>query len=440
MGATATLSQAGLAVDPGSETTCEVLVRNTGTVVDQFTCEVIGDAAAWATADPPSLSLFPGAEGTVTVRFQPPKLHSIPPGPMPFGVKATSKEDPEGSVVEEGTIEVGRFAEGTAEILPRTSSGRRSGTHNIAFDNRGNDHVSATLFASDADQKLNFELKPATLEAEAGTATFARVVAKPRKRFLRGNPVTHPFQVVIEPDVGETIAVDATMVQQAILPRWFFKALLAALLVAAALLLAWFTLLRPTIKSLAEDIAAETVEDQVAAATAPLAAENAALQERVAAVEEAAAPAGDAGAEPSPAPDSAEALAAQLALQRDLGDPFDRRLGRSVAAGAERADAFVIPDGQVFSVTDIVLQNPQGDSGVLQIKRGNDTVLIEVRLENFRDLDYHFVSPLTFTGGQQLVLNIRCEVEAPAACNSAAHFSGFMRLPPEPEETPAPQP
>src|SRR5205085_1351849 len=63
MGATASLSPASVTVEPGRSATCTLRVRNTGTVVDQLTLDVLGDAAAWATVSPPTLSLFPGADG-----------------------------------------------------------------------------------------------------------------------------------------------------------------------------------------------------------------------------------------------------------------------------------------------------------------------------------------------------------------------------------------
>jgi hypothetical protein len=40
---------------PGAEATVTATVRNTGTLVDQFTFEILGDAAGWATVDPPTL-------------------------------------------------------------------------------------------------------------------------------------------------------------------------------------------------------------------------------------------------------------------------------------------------------------------------------------------------------------------------------------------------
>lgn len=67
MGATAVLSSPSLAVEAGAEARCEAKVRNNGTVVDQFSFEVLGDAAAWSTVEPASLSLFPDAKENVLV-------------------------------------------------------------------------------------------------------------------------------------------------------------------------------------------------------------------------------------------------------------------------------------------------------------------------------------------------------------------------------------
>ncbi|MGH9034984.1 MAG: hypothetical protein ACRD0O_04410 [Acidimicrobiia bacterium] len=74
---------------------------------------------------------------------------------------------------------------------------------------------------------------------------------------------------------------------------------------------------------------------------------------------------------------------------------------------------------------------PAGDAGDLEIRRG-DAVILRVNLSNFRDLDYHFVSPLSFKAGQELVMAVSCAnpAEGPR-CTPAAYFAGFT------EETPA---
>jgi len=123
VGATVTLGATVVQVEPGGEAALEVRLRNTGTVVDEFTIDVLGDAAAWAAAEPPTISLFPGADGTVRIAFRPPRSASIAAGPLPFGIRTQSREDPEGSTVEEGVVEILAFFEPFAELVPRTSRG-----------------------------------------------------------------------------------------------------------------------------------------------------------------------------------------------------------------------------------------------------------------------------------------------------------------------------
>src|SRR5437763_15944223 len=76
MAATATLASKAVTVTPGGEAVTEVRVRNSGTVVDQFTLEVLGDASAWAIVEPAIVPLFPGAEAVGRITFKPPKSAS----------------------------------------------------------------------------------------------------------------------------------------------------------------------------------------------------------------------------------------------------------------------------------------------------------------------------------------------------------------------------
>ena len=198
MGALVTLSAKTVEVQPGAVATCTVTVKNTGTVVDQFTIDILGDPGAWTAAEPATLSLFPGAEGTATVFFRPPRAAETQTGELPFGVRARSQEDPAGSAVEEGVLTVGAFQDTFAELVPRTSRGSRGATHELAVDNRGNSRLNATVTAGDQDQLLRFDVEPPGLVVDPGTAGFAKVRVKPRQRFWRGQPKTRPFKVAVE--------------------------------------------------------------------------------------------------------------------------------------------------------------------------------------------------------------------------------------------------
>src|SRR6266498_2584641 len=149
MSVIARLSTPQLTVDPGGEAILEVLVRNNGRIVDEYTLEMLGEAAAWAVVDPPTISLFPGTDGTVRVTIHPPRASTTGARAVPFGVRIWSSEDHDSSVTEEGVLEVTAFADTIAELLPSTSRGSRRGVHEIAVDNRGNVPLSAEIVALD---------------------------------------------------------------------------------------------------------------------------------------------------------------------------------------------------------------------------------------------------------------------------------------------------
>ncbi|MFH1474284.1 MAG: hypothetical protein ABIG85_00315, partial [Chloroflexota bacterium] len=251
MGTLVTLSAKTIEVLPGAVATCTVTVKNTGTVVDQFTIDVLGDSAPWAAAEPATLSLFPAAEETTTVFFRPPRAADTPTGELPFGVRARSREDPAGSAVEEGVLVVGAYQDAFAELVPRTSRGSRGATHELAVDNRGNSRLNATVTAGDQDQLLGFDVLPPGLVVDPGTAGFAKIRVKPRKRFWRGQPKTRAFKVAVQGEGGPPILLDGSLLQEAVLPRWLIPVLLAAIVGLIALIVIWMMFLQPAIKSAA---------------------------------------------------------------------------------------------------------------------------------------------------------------------------------------------
>jgi hypothetical protein len=410
VGATAMLRPATIRVDPGGETSFDISVRNTGTIVDEFSFEIRGDPAPWAQVEPAVLRLFPGAEGIVTVRFHPPRTPTTRAGLTPFGVKVISKEDPEGTIVEEGTLEIGEFADNTIEMIPRTSRGSMGASHDIYIDNRGNQRLSTTIDATDPDENLQFRISPPSTTVDAGNATRVRVRAQPKKRFLRGQPKTHPFKVIVQPEGEQALQADGTMLQEPLLPKW----LLPALIALAALALLWFLLLKPTIRSEAIDAVPESIPEQT---------EVDDLKEQLAAQEEAAAAAQAATAKQLAKLQEQIAEAGSAAALAEGGS--DQRLapGNDPAIAIEQA-TFAVPAKKVLSVTDVVLQNPDGEFGVIRVLRDPDPatiddeqVLLQSSLENFRDLDYHFVTPLFFTAGQELIVEVRCENSTGGAKN-----------------------
>lgn len=429
MGAAASLNPTTPSVEPGSVATVEVRIRNNGTVVDQFTLDVVGDPSAWTSIAPPTLSLLPGSEGTATVSFHPPRSSEIRAGSFPFGIRVASKEDPAGSVTEEGTLEVGAFKELFGELIPRTSRGRAEGRHELAIDNRGNLGVNADLEAVDPNAALRFRFSPPSLVTEPNSASFVRLGVRPAKRFLKGPPKSHTFQVTVKPQAAPPLVLDGAMLQEAILPPWIMKAIAAVIALLLLALLAWLTLLKPAIKTAAKQ-----------AVAAPLAAQSAKTAQVAAAQAQQAKAIESLTGSPLPSPSISPTGAVGATA---AGDPFHQRLPISATfpAGQTKTDNYTVGAKNTLSVSDILLENPQGDSGTLGIEvvdPANPTpnVLITENMDNFRDLDYHFVSPPVLTANQKLQIRVNCaasngsQATPPAPnrpCTPSVFFSGFLK-------------
>src|SRR2546427_1660219 len=318
MAATATLASKAVTVTPGGEAFSEVRIRNSGTVVDQFTVEVLGDASAWAIVEPAVIPLFPGAEAVARIRFKPPKSSSVPARVVPFAVRVKSREDARASLVEEGVVEVGPFNDTAAELIPRTAKGSSHARAQLALDNRGNVRINARLTAADPDRKLNFTITPPALTAEPGTASFASIRMAPRQRFLTGPPKTNPYKVLVHQDGLPTITVDGTMQQEGRIPPWLLPAIIGLAALALVLVLLWFFLLKPSIQS---------------AATAAVAPPTSSLQQQVNTLKAAnPAPATGGGGATGPNPGKGDVWSSRLA-------------GNPQATPAQLESAIPVPQG-----------------------------------------------------------------------------------------------
>lgn len=416
MAATATLANKSVMVTPGGEAVCEVRVRNSGTVVDQFTLEVLGDAAAWSLVEPAVIPLFPGAEAVARVRFKPPKSSSVRAGSIPFAVRVKSREDARASLVEEGVVEVGPFNDTFAELIPRTAKGRARARAQLALDNRGNIKINARLTAADPDRKLNFAIAPQALTAEPGTASFASIRLSPRQRFLTGPPKVSPYKVLVHQDGLPTITVDGSMQQEGLIPPWLLPAAIAALALLLVLAILWFVLLRPALVSTAQQAAQNSAAVQAAQSNAAkaLTAANAAQK---------ATTGGPAVTGPNPV--GGQSWSSRLAIDNKGSGPAETSI--------------LVPDGGGLAVTDLVFENPSGNTGTLYLMRrvpdpnnpGKtiDQILFSIRLENFRDLDFHFVAPPVFDQKQSMVLKCNPDPNN-SPCNASAYYSGYFKNPP----------
>lgn len=364
MAVSARLRTSEVVVTPGGGARCHVLIRNASEVVDQFTFTVRGAPAEWTEVKPRIANLMPRQEVSVELTFRPPRSHEVPAGDHPFALRVASREDPAGSVVQEGTVTVEPFTEVTAGVVPVTSAARRIGRHTLALDNLGNHAVRVELRAVDADERLTFRCRPAHLELPQGHTTFARVNARPRKYFWKGQDLRLPFTITVTVPDSPAIDIDAALDQRALIPRrafWWLSLLFGILMILVIIVT---LLLRQKPVSIAGPSPDTSSTPAVATTTGV----------------------------PSSASSSSPAPSSSAPGRRSDGDGSSGSSGGPVtgrfrietlaypnAGGEPQRFSYVVPDGVRYRVLSVVLRNPAADTGQLQIRHGS-TVLGTVDL------------------------------------------------------------
>ncbi|MYT38856.1 hypothetical protein GTY66_22860 [Streptomyces sp. SID8356] len=445
MSLTASLDATSVTAAPGEVTALPLQILNSGRTVEEYHFEVVGACAAWSAVEPAVLSLYPGDSGTVSLMLRPPRDATVPAGETTFGIRVMPRGEAADTVVPEGRVTVLPFTETTAELVPRSSNGSRSGRHQLAVDNRGNVPVTVRLGARPGTEQARVDFDVPELRIEPGEARFGKLRIRPARRMWRGTPVTHPFQVSAAPQAAEgeeappPVLVDGSYQQDPILPRWLPRALITAAVLVLALVGLWYALLRPAVTSAARE------------AVTPEAVRSAAAADRSRAPDgtgpdgsgpDGTGPGGSdsagtgTGTGPGGTPSPGASGPGSGTGDPAAGTPTSAqvRVQDGVGGGPNTGTALEVPAGHTFQLTDIVVQNPQGDAGTVTVTAGGNTSVLSLGLENFRDSDYHFVTPIQVPAGSKVTMTIDCRrvgrpvgAPAPARCSTSMFLGGTMR-------------
>jgi hypothetical protein len=207
-------------VTPGGEASLTLTVNNTGTIVEGFEFEVLGECRAWAQVDPPAVSLLPRDERTVTIRLRPPRAPLPRAGHYPLGVLVRPASRPAESVVVEGDVSVEPFTELAVQLRPVTSRGAWRPHHQVGVENGGNTDVTVSISAVDPDNQLTLRVKPSTVTVAPGGTARARLSVQVRRVTLAGGVERKPFSVIVQAEGGSAKRADGAVSQRPVLARW----------------------------------------------------------------------------------------------------------------------------------------------------------------------------------------------------------------------------
>ncbi len=400
MAVSALLRSTAVTVAPGSSARCHVLIRNNSAVVDQFVFSVRGDVVEWTEVKPARVNLLPHQEVSVELTFSPPRSFEVLAGDHPFALQVASREDSGGSVVQEGLVTVTKFVDVVADIVPVTSEGRRKGRHTLAIDNLGNHTHGVEVLASDPDNKLTFKIRPRGPQLPPGTATFVKIIARPKKYFWKGPNRHLPFVAKVLAPTMAPIEIEANVDQKPLLPRrffWLFSILFGILLLLMFVLTA---LLRQRPISIA-------APGPTASSTAPTTTTTAA--------ESSTAPPSSSTTSSRPPTSSRSSGSGGSSRSAAPGSPVSFTVQAQAfpgVAGGPQLFSYVVPSGSRYRVVSVLLRNTEADVGELQVRHDDRVLgtfdLAAIDREQQDQLTFRLPTPAVVAPGELLTLAVTC--------------------------------
>jgi hypothetical protein len=217
-----------LRVVPGKTATLSVDVVNLASVVDRFSCQVVGIPADWWSVTPDSLELFPETNGRAasggptsgrfTVTIHPPRSPDALAREWPIGAMVTSEHTGQRQV-EEATLNVEGFGAVTASLSPAVSNARRQGQHVLRLSNFGNKPDVVGLEAKDPEDLLEVTFRKSSIQLGAGESGAVSLGVKSREGNFVGSVRSRPFSVEIRPSSdAPPITLSATFRHHPIIP------------------------------------------------------------------------------------------------------------------------------------------------------------------------------------------------------------------------------
>lgn len=383
-------SQEEISVRPGESTSLSLAVENVGDRTASYTVIPAGLTAAWTTVTRPNITLFGGSRDVVEVVVRPPAIHSTTAGPTALAVRVIPQDEPEEGVVAETIIGILPFDDRRITTLQPVQRARRRANYEFMVENHGNNLASCRLHLVDASNRVDGSFDPPAVGVAPGSASLVRLHLRAQGAFLRRAERQLDFEIeATEPD-HEPAVGRATLIQPPTVSARSVGRLLAAALAVAAVVAAWFGVIRPELREAASDAVDERIDElqltvepsgSVPATTAPI-------------------------ADGTPtAEDTAEAVT------DEPGEPVSYRITVDVGIGNNRSESISIPPDSRFHLTDVVPQNPNGDLGTAQLLRNGD-ILYEWDLGSMVSANEFQprITPIPFAPSDNIVLAVDCAV------------------------------
>lgn len=428
MVAQAQFSTAGVSVQPGESETLSLTLQNIGNHTETYTLVPSGLLAGWVRIEPPTVTLFGGTSEAVEVAIRPPQLPTTPAGPAPLTVRIIPLDDPDDVVIAESTAIIGTFHGRHIRMLQPVVRSYRRATYEFLVENTGNSQANCRLHMIDTSHRLDGDFNPAAVGIEPGGTSLVRLRMKAIRRQWTRGVRTIPFTIEADQQGFPTAVANATFVQSPMVPERLGARAAGLFLLVGALAAAWFAVIKPATKRAAEDAVHDQPAAEVVVTTVPVTTPITA------------APASTTPGDTTP-PVTTPVVTAVLrptAPATAEGELFSQRLVVEAPVGNDPGTAdpeapaqtasLAVPAGQELRITDLIVQNANGDEGFITLLNG-DVPWFRWNLARVLDNNdpQYFTTPIVVATGSTLTVKLECEASGiPGMCSEGLLIVGRL--------------
>jgi hypothetical protein len=395
--------QDDMTVRPGTAASLSVVVENVGDRTESYTIIPAGLSAAWTTVTRPNVTLFGGSRDVIEVTVRPPAIPSTSSGPTAVAVRVIPQSNPDDSTVTETIVAVSAFDDRRITVLQPLQRGRRRATYEFMVDNHGNNLASCRLHLIDTSGRVDGSFDPPAVGVAPGSSSLVRLKLRARRGFFRRAERQVDFEIEATEPEHEPATGRATLIQPPTIPARTIGRVALALAGIALVIGAWYWVVRPEIRDAADRAVADRV-DQFAPTESTIASTTTTTL-------------------PIEQDDP-------VAVAETIGEPISYRIAVDVGITQERSESMSVPPDSQFLMTDLVLQNPNGDLGAAQLLRNGDVLYTwDLGAMNSANEFQPRVSPLPFAPSDNIVLAVSCEAAGETSgtgCEVAVLLGGTL--------------
>jgi len=385
-------------IDPGTSLTLMLSIHNLGDATDSYTIVPAGLTASWTSVERGNVTLFAGSQDVVEVIVTPPAQPTTSAGPTFVAVRIIPENDPDDTVVAEVMLSIQPFDDRRIATLQPIQRARHRATYEFMVENHGNELASCRLRLVDPTNRIDGGFDPPAVGVPPGGSSLVQFSAKAKRGVFRRATRNLDFEIDAEQQGHDTAVAAMTMIQSPTIPLSFIARAAAVIAVVAAVIAAWLWVVQPEI----EDAAKQSVDDRIAELIPPESGETAAPVTTIS-VEE---------PEPDPVPD----------------EPAFVRLEVDPALNQTADASHTIPDGQLFDLTDVRVENPFNDAGVATMLVNGETVFVW-SLDNIRGQFFEpRITQIRLQPGDNVTFTARCDAigdSTQPTCTNAINIGGL---------------